>query len=155
MKGDQRIINLLNQRMISEATGVDQYSAHLALVSIWEYPGLVAYLQERRDDEFRHYNMLRSWIVFLGGTLDTGKVNRVNVGADVPQMHAFDKTVEEVAIADYNVLIDLCIELKDSATRDLIQQILADEIDHLRDLEAQLKQISQMGIQNYLSAKLA
>ena len=42
MKGDQRIINLLNQRMISEATGVDQYSAHLALVSIWEYPGLVA-----------------------------------------------------------------------------------------------------------------
>ena len=60
-----------------------------------------------------------------------------------------------MAIADYNVLIDLCIELKDSATRDLIQQILADEIDHLRDLEAQLKQISQMGIQNYLSAKLA
>lgn len=155
MKGHPRIIEALNARSLDELTARDQYTAHLALVTVWEYPGLVAYLQERIDDEARHFQMLRDWIVFLGEAPVTGPLNRINVGEDVPQMHAFDRTAEELAIANYNDLVALCIELGDTPTRLLIEQIMADEVEHLRDLDAQLKQLSQMGLQNYLSAKLA
>ncbi|MDA8413018.1 MAG: ferritin-like domain-containing protein [Desulfobacteraceae bacterium] len=155
MKGNPDIISALNARMVDELTAIDQYSAHLARVAVWQYPGLVAYLEERIADETKHFNTLRAWIVFQGGSLATGIINRVNVGADIKQMHLFDRTAEETAITLYRDLVQLCIQFKDADTRAVIEDILSDEIDHLRDLEAQLIQIEQMGIQNYLSARLA
>ncbi len=155
MKGNPDIIAALNARMVDELTAIDQYTAHLAQVTVWQYSGLIAYLEERIVDETRHFNTLRAWIIFQGGKLTAGVLNRVNIGTDVKQMHLFDRTAEETAITLYRDLVQLCIQHKDADTRDVIEKILADEIDHLRDLEAQLTQIDQMGMQNYLSARLA
>ena len=155
MKDNDRIIAALNERLIEELTAIDQYSIHRATFAIWQYNGLVAYLEERIADETKHFNWLLDRIKFLGGTPAAGKINSVNTGLEVTQIHTFDKTAEVVAISNYNATIALCIELKDSGTRDLIEQILADEEDHLRDLEAQLTQLAQMGEQNYLSSRVA
>jgi bacterioferritin len=155
MRGNPQIIDVLNARMLDELTAISQYTAHLAFVTVWQYGGLVKYLQERIDDETAHFNKLRSWVVFLGGMPATSPLNRINVGKDFEQMLLFDRTAEEVTVANYNELIALCITLKDAQTRGVIEEILEDEIDHLTDIEAQLTQIAQMGITNYLSARLA
>jgi len=154
MKGKPEIIVALNARLIDELTGINQYSVHRALVANWEYPGLVSYIQERLDDEVRHYNLLLDRILFLEGTPVVGRLNLVTIGENVPQMHEFDRTAEENIVQAYNENIELCRELKDDDTRRRLESILADETDHLHDLEANLKQIEQMTLANYLSAKI-
>lgn len=154
MRGDPRIIAAINANIVAELTAIDQYSAHLAYVALWKYPRLAKYLKKRIKDETGHYKLLRSWVISLGGKPVSGSVNRTNVGDEVPLMLSYDKTGEELAISNYQELIALCLELKDSQTRKLIERILKDETGHLRDQEAQLTQVKQMGINNYLSAKL-
>lgn len=154
MKGNERIIEALNARLIEEATGIAQYSSHLAAVGNWGYEKLVDYLKERRDDEIKHFNWLCDHIYFLQGKPAVGRIATVNVGETVPQMHANDLAVETNAIAAYTGSIELCIELGDHITRALLEKILADERDHENDLESQLDQISQMGLQIYLGQQL-
>ena len=80
MKGDPKIIDTLNERLIDEATGIAQYLAHRATLNVWEYPKLVDYINERIEDERRHFDILAERIVFLEGTPAVGVLNEVNVG---------------------------------------------------------------------------
>jgi bacterioferritin len=154
VKGNERIIEALNARLIDEATGIAQYSAHLAAVGNWGYQKLVDYIKERRDDEIKHFNWICDHIYFLGGIPAVGRIGTVNVGGTVTQMHTNDQIVETNAISAYTGSIELCIELGDHITRALLEKILADERDHENDLESQLDQISQMGLQIYLGQQL-
>jgi bacterioferritin len=154
MKGSPQIIAALNLNLAFELAGMAQYEAHRATLAIWEYPKLVDYLQERIDDERKHFDMLSERIRFLEGIVDAGKIEPVIIGEDIRQMHIDDLNTEYGAIERYNELISLCISLGDAGTRQVIESILSDEEDHARDLEAQLTQIGQMTTQNYLSAKI-
>lgn len=154
MKGNPKIIEALNVRLSEELTAIAQYEAHRATLAVQEYPKLVDYLQERIDDERKHYDLLSERIRFLGGVIAAGVINPVDVGEDIRAMHSNDLAAELDAIGKYQDTIALCIEFGDYGTRSVIESILADEEDHTRDLEAQLTQIEQMTVQNYLSAKL-
>jgi bacterioferritin len=153
MKGDPRIIADLNQRIKEELGAINQYSIHRAIMANWNYAGFVAYIQERLNDETNHYNLLLDRICFLGGIPDTGVVN-VNPADMVDGMLVNDLAAEEDAIVKYNQTIRLCMEVGDDDTRRLIETILADETDHAKDIEANLVQLNQMGIQNYLSLQV-
>lgn len=149
----QQIIDELNARLIEEQTAIQQYSIHKAFFTLWGYVKLTEYIQERIDDETSHYNRLLERIRFLGGIPAAG-LNNVDVGNDVRQMHGFDLTSEQDAIQKYNATAALCVQLGDWGTHELIQDILEDEEDHSRGLQAQLTQISQMSIENYLGSKI-
>ena len=154
MKGNQQIIDQLNLRLIEELTAINQYNNHRSLFAIWEYNSLVSYIDERITDETKHYDMILSRIRFLDGLPVVGKLNIVNTGSDVKQMHIFDRAAELTAIKNYNEDIRLFSSLGDNGSRVMIESILQDEEDHIRDLDAQIIQIAQMTIQNYLSAKM-
>jgi bacterioferritin len=74
----------------------------------------------------------------------------MQIGAEVPNMHANDREAEDEAIKGYNESIRLAVEVGDNGRRELFEAILKEEEDHIDLIEAQLEQIKQMGVQNYL-----
>jgi bacterioferritin len=154
MKGNERIIEALNARLIEEATGIAQYSAHRAAVANWGYQNLVAMIEEHAADETKHFNWLLDHIYFLGGVPVVGRYGQINLGNSVLEFLDNDYVIELNAINRYSETIDLCIELKDSITRKLLEEILSDERDHINDQETQLAQVVQMGMSAYLSQQI-
>jgi bacterioferritin len=107
-------------------------------------------IEKRAMSEMKHAEKLIARILFLEGRPTVSDLNKVHIGAEVPKMHANDLKAEEVAIKGYNESIQLTLEVGDNGTRELLDNILKDEEDHIDEIEAQLEQIKQMGPQNYL-----
>ncbi|MCM0081786.1 bacterioferritin [Geomonas sp. Red32] len=154
MKGHPQIIEALNARLIEELTAYNQYSVHQAMAENWELMGLASIIQERKEDEGKHFHLLIQRILLLEGVPVVGRLNLVQIGENVPQMFTLDGESEINARQAYNETIELCRELKDDDTRRLLEGILADETDHLHDIEANQTQIELMTLANYLSTKL-
>ena len=150
MKGNAKIIKQLNARLADELTAVNQYMVHAEMNDNWGYERLHKAVQKRAIDEMKHAEKLISRILFLEGQPIVSTLNKIHVGQDVTSQHKNDWKAEEVAVRDYNADIRLAVELGDNGTRELLESILKDEESHIDWIEAQLGQIEQMGIQNYL-----
>jgi bacterioferritin len=150
MKGNERIIEQLNQRLAEELTAINQYMVHSEMCDNWGYERLHKMIEKRAIDEMKHAEKLIARILFLDGRPIVSNLNKVHIGAEVPKMHDNDRLAEEAAIHGYNESIRLAVEVGDNGTRELLESILKDEEAHIDQLEAQLDQIKQMGAQNYL-----
>ena len=150
MKGHEKIIEKLNARLADELTAINQYMVHAEMCENWGYKHLHEVIQKRAVTEMKHAEKLIARLLFLEGSPTVSKLNKVNIGADVEKMHKNDWKAEETAIKDYNADIRQAAELGDNGTRDMLQSILNDEEEHIDWLEAQLDQIKQISIQNYL-----
>jgi bacterioferritin len=150
MKGHERIIESLNIRLAEELTAINQYFVHAEMCENWDYERLHAMIRKRSIDEMKHAEKLIARILFLEGRPNVSDLNKMHIGTDVPNMHEYDRLAEEAAIQGYNESIKLAVELGDNGTRELLVSILKEEEAHIDLLEAQLDQIGQMGIQNYL-----
>ncbi|NTV01415.1 MAG: bacterioferritin [Chlorobiaceae bacterium] len=154
MKGNQKIIDKLNDLLADELTAINQYMVHSEMCDNWGYERLHKADEKRAVDEMQHAEKLIARILFLEGTPIVSKLNKVNIGAAVEAQHRNDHASESDAIASYNDGIRLTVELGDNGTRELLESILKDEEAHIDWIEAQLDQIGQMGIQNYLVEQL-
>ncbi len=150
MQGNEKVIEHLNARLADELTAVNQYMVHAEMCDNWGYEHLHEAIQKRAIEEMKHAERLIGRLLFLEGRPVVSKLNKVEIGPEVEKMHQNDRKAEETAIKDYNADIRLCVELGDNGTRELFESILMDEERHIDWLEAQLDQIRQMGIQNYL-----
>lgn len=150
MKGNERVIEQLNQRLAEELTAINQYMVHSEMCDNWGYERLHKMIEKRAIDEMKHAEKLIARILFLDGRPIVSNLNKVHIGAEVPKMHDNDRLAEESAIHGYNESIRLAVEVGDNGTRELLESILKDEEAHIDQLEAQLDQIRQMGAQNYL-----
>ena len=153
MKGNDKVIALLNKFLADELTAISQYMVHSEMCANWEYIKLHQAVEKRAIDEMKHAEKLIARILFLEGKPVVSQLNKISVGASVEEQLKNDRAAEEGAIQDYNDGIRLCLELGDNGTRELIDSNLVDEERHIDWLEAQLDQISQMGLQNYLLAQ--
>jgi bacterioferritin len=150
MKGNKEIIEHLNMRLVEELTAINQYMVHSEMCDNWSYERLHKLIEKRAIDEMKHAEKLIARILFLDGRPTVSELNKVNIGADVSKMHKNDRSAEESAILGYNESIRLAGKVGDSGTSKMLKAILKEEEDHIDNLEAQLDQISQMGVQNYL-----
>ena len=150
MKGNGKIIEKLNVQLADELTAINQYIVHSEMCANWGYKELHEAIEKRAVQEMKHAESLIARILFLEGRPTVSQLNKVNIGADVAAQLANDHTAEEGAIETYNDGIRLAVEVGDNGTRELLESILKDEEVHIDWLEAQLEQIKQMGIQNYL-----
>lgn len=150
MKGNEKIIEHLNARLAEELTAVNQYFVHAEMCENWGYERLHGMIRKRSIDEMKHAEKLIARILFLEGKPIVSNLNKVHIGAEVAKMHENDRTAEEAAIKGYNESIRVAVELGDNGTRELLEAILKEEEMHIDLLEAQLDQITQMGVQNYL-----
>jgi bacterioferritin len=154
MKGNEKVIEHLNARLAEELTAINQYMVHSEMCDNWGYERLHKMIEKRSIVEMKHAERLIARILFLDGRPIVSNLNKVSIGAEVPKMHANDRGTEEGAIKGYNESIRVAVEAGDNGTRELLESILKDEEDHIDLLEAQLDQIKQMGVQNYLVEQL-
>lgn len=150
MKGNEKIIALLNDLLADELTAISQYIVHSEMCDNWGYGKLHAAIEKRAIDEMKHAEKLIARILFLEGKPIVSEHKRMNIGATVDVQLKNDWEAEAGAIKAYNDGIRLCLELGDNGSRELIDANLHDEEAHIDWLEAQMDQISQMGLQNYL-----
>jgi bacterioferritin len=154
MNGNPKIIESLNALLAGELTAINQYIVHSEMCSNWGYEKLHKADEKRAIDEMKHAEKLITRILFLEGIPVVSHLEKISIGSEVAAQHKNDMNSEIETIAMYNKGIKLAAEVGDSGTRELLESILKDEEGHLDWLEAQLNQISQMGIQNYLADQL-
>jgi len=155
MKGNEKIIALLNDFLADELTAISQYMVHSEMCANWGYKKLHEITEKRAIDEMKHAEKLIGRILFLEGQPVVSQLNKINIGAAVEAQLKHDLEAEAGAIKAYNDGIRLCLELGDNGSRELIDANLHDEEEHLDWLETQLDQINQIGLQNYLLAQLS
>ena len=154
MKGNQKIIDSLNNRLAEELGAINQYFVHAEMAEDWGYDTLTSAIKDRSITEMKHAEKLIERILFLEGQPIVSKLGDISVGKDIPQIHSNDWSSEEAAIKGYNESIKLATELGDNGTKVILEGILNDEEGHIDWLEEQQDQIEQMGIQCYLSEQI-
>ena len=151
MQGNAKVIETLNSLLADELTATNQYMVHAEMCENWGYDKLAAVIQKRAVEEMKHAEKLISRILFLESTPVVSNYRQMSIGAEVPKMFAADHGLEEGAIKSYNAGIAVCMEMKDNATKDLLQSILNDEDRHIDGIEEVMDEIAQMGIQVFLT----
>ena len=154
MKGNEKVIALLNDLLADELTAINQYMVHSEMCSNWNYDKLHEAVEKRAIVEMKHAEKLIARILFLEGQPTVSQLKKINIGSSVESQLQHDREAEADAIQAYNEGIRLCLEIGDHGSRELIEDNLEDEEEHLDWLEAQLDQINQMGLQNYLLAQV-
>src|SRR5271157_1809870 len=151
MKGDKKVIEILNLLLARELTVVSQYMVHAEMCDNWGYSKLHDAIQKRAKVEMTHAEKLIGRIIFLEGIPIVSELEKMHIGKDVPQMFANDHEAEIDAVKRYNEGILICGNAKDYATREILEHILDDEDGHVDSIEEVQDQITQMGIQIFLS----
>ena len=151
MKGNPKLITVLNSLLADELTAINQYIVHSEMCDNWGYDKLHDVIEKRAIDEMKHAEKLIARIIFFEGKPQVAKLNPLHIGEDVEKQLKNDLTGETTAVKSYNDAIKEAVGYPDNGTRDLLESILKDEEVHIDWLEAQTDQIAQMGIQNYLA----
>ena len=151
MKGNDKLIKALNGLLAEELTAINQYIVHAEMAENWGYGKLKKSVRERAITEMKHAEKLIERILFLEGTPIVGDLNKIQIGADVPQQCAYDLASEMMAVASYNSAIKLATDVGDNATKEILEEILNGEDGHVNEIEEKLDQIKQMGVQQFLA----
>jgi bacterioferritin len=154
MKAKPKIIEKLNALLADELTAINQYIVHSEMCANWGYERLHEAIEKRAITEMKHAEKLIERILFLDGTPIVSKLNKIEIGSDVKAQFENDLDAERMAVQAYNEGIQLAVESGDNGTRALLESILADEEHQVDWLEAQLAQIEQIGIENYLTEQM-
>ena len=154
MKGDPKVIDLLNEVLTGELTAINQYFLHAKMCKNWGYKALASYIHKESIDEMKHADMLIERILYLEGLPNVQRLGKVNIGQTVPEMLRNDYAVEGVAIPLLNKGIQLCREAGDNGSEDLLTKILVAEEEHADWLEAQFDLMKQVGEPNYLAQQI-
>jgi bacterioferritin len=154
MKGDPKLIETLNSLLADELAAVNQYMVHSEMCENWGYIKLGSKLEKRAVDEMKHAEKLIARILFLEGMPMVSNLSKIHIGSDIPKQVASDHSAEAGAIKSYNDAIVLAGEVRDYATRELLERILSDEDKHLDDIEELQDQISQMTLPIFLTTQV-
>lgn len=151
MKGNEKLITVLNQRLADELTAINQYMVHSEMCNNWGYRVLHKAIEKQAIDEMHHAEWLIQRIIFLEGAPAVSKLNSVKIGKTVLEMVSNDQDAEITGLLAYNSAIKLAHEVADEGSVDLLTKILKMEEGHVDWAEIQRAQIEQMGIENYLN----
>ena len=150
MKGDPRVIELLNETLKNELTAINQYWLHHRLLDHWGVKKLAAFERHESIDEMKHADWLAERILFLDGLPNFQLLGRLRIGESVEEVLKADLALELEAVAQLKGAVAHCEEVKDYVSRDLFTKILESEEEHVDFLETQFEMIERRGLQNYV-----
>ncbi|HHN72507.1 MAG TPA: bacterioferritin [Thermopetrobacter sp.] len=154
MKGDPKVIDALNEVLKAELTAISQYFLHAEMMENWGYKRLSALTKRESIDEMKHAEALIERILFLDGVPKMDELFPLRVGQSVKQQIENDLALELEAVARLNRCINTAVEAGDNGSRELFEEILEDEEEHVDFLEAQLHMIAEVGYDNYLAQQI-
>lgn len=154
MKGNDDVINVLNEVLTSELTAINQYFIHSKMCEDWGFNRLAAKKREESIEEMKHADAVIARILFLEGVPNMQRYFPVKVGEDAIEQHKLDAELEYDAIKRLNAGIALCRDKGDNGSRELLEMILQQEEEGVDWLEAQLHLIETLGRERYLSEQI-
>ena len=150
MKGNEKLITVLNSLLADELTAINQYMVHSEMCENWGYSKLHQAIRKQAMDEMHHAEWLIERIIFLDGAPTVSKLNPIKIGKTVLEIIKNDNGDELDAVRSYNNAIKLSREVDDQGSVDLLAKILNMEEGHVDWAEIQRAQVEQMGLENYL-----
>ncbi len=154
MKGDAKVIELLNKALGNELIAINQYFLHAKMYKDWGMTNLYEHEYHESIDEMKHADKLTDRILFLEGMPNLQELGALRIGENTQEMLKCDLALEHDALPDLKAGITYCESMGDFVSRDLFNEILEAEEEHIDWLETQLGLIDKMGIQNYIQAQI-
>jgi bacterioferritin len=154
MKGDPKVIEFLNRVLRNELTAINQYFLHSRMFKDWGLKAIADYEFHESVDEMKHADALIERILFLEGLPNMQHMGKLRIGENTKEMLECDLALEMDAIPDLREGIEYCESCKDFVSRDLLDQILESEEEHVDWLETQLDLIDRVGLENYQQSQI-
>ncbi len=154
MKGNEEVIQVLQDVLCAELTAVNQYFIHARMCENWGYRKLADHVRKESIEEMQHAQLVIDRILYFDGAPNMQKYMKINVGKTVPEQLRSDLEVEYQAVPRLNKGIEVARGLGDNGTRVLLEAILKDEEEHVDWLEAQLGIVKEIGVENYLAQQM-
>ncbi|MEW6267658.1 MAG: bacterioferritin [Thermodesulfobacteriota bacterium] len=154
MKGNKKIIDALNEILTGELTGINQYFVHYKMCENWGYKRLAKKNYEESISEMKHADDLIERILFLEGVPNMQRLFKVAVGETPAEQLRLDLALELDAQKRFNQTIALARDVGDNGTREMLDEMLESEEEHIDWLEAQLTLIEQVGEKMYLAQQI-
>src|SRR6516165_10042498 len=154
MQGNPQVLDALNRALTIELTAINQYFCQAKMCQNWGFSKLGNKHYEESMGEMKHAERLIERILFLEGVPEIARYDVIRVGSDVKEQLENDLVLETRGVHAYNAAIELCTQLKDNGTRELLDGILVESEEHVDWLETQLSLINDVGLQLYLQHQI-
>lgn len=149
MQGDKQVIDFLNKALFNELTAINQYWLHYRMLDNWGITKLAEYERHESIDEMKHADKLADRILFLEGLPNFQALGKIKIGESVEEILKCDLELEHEAVPLLKEAIAHCEAVRDYTSREIFEDILESEEEHIDFLEKQFDMIRRMGIENY------
>ena len=150
MKGDPKVIELLNEALKAELTAINQYWLHYRMLDNWGVKRLAEFERHESIDEMKHADRFSERILFLEGLPNFQALGRLRIGENVEEILKADLAAEHEAVEMYKNGVAYCESVRDFVSRDVFAEVLRDEEGHVDKIETQFELIRQIGLHNYI-----
>ncbi len=154
MKGDKQVIGYLNKVLKNELSAINQYFLHARMYKNWGLEKLNEHEYHESIDEMKHADMLIERILFLEGLPNLQDIGKIFIGENPKEALECDLKMEHLAVPDLKEAIAHCESVSDYTSRELFENILESEEEHIDWLETQFERIDRVGMENYLQSMM-